>query len=104
MSETLAITPADIFPPAVPGALTAEPGVGAIELAWDRNAEPDFRGYNIYRSVEDGPFEKIASLIEAPAYSDRQVEAGKRYRYAVTAVDQVGNESERSTVAEATAQ
>jgi hypothetical protein len=104
VSEIFPITPTDIFPPAVPGAVTAEPGVGTIELVWDRNAEPDFKGYNIYRSVEDGPFEKIAPLIEAPAYSDRQVQAGKRYRYAITALDQIGNESERSIVAEATAQ
>ena len=102
VSETVSKTPIDEFPPAVPAALTAEPGVSTIELTWDRNTEPDFRGYNIYRSVEDGPFEKIASLIEAPAYSDRQVGAGKKYRYEVTAVDQTGNESQRSTIAEAT--
>ncbi len=104
VSEAISKTPVDEFPPAVPAALTAEPGVGTIELVWDRNTEPDFRGYNIYRSVEDGPFEKIASLIDAPTYSDRQVEAEKRYRYTVTAVDQTGNESPRSTIAEATAQ
>jgi hypothetical protein len=104
LSETVMITPVDEFPPAVPAALTAEPGAGTIELAWDRNAEPDFRGYNIYRSMENMPFEKIASLIEAPAYSDRNVEAGKRYRYEVSAVDQTGNESQRSTIVEATVQ
>jgi hypothetical protein len=102
VSGTVSRTPIDEFPPAVPAALTAEPGVGTIELTWDRNTEPDFKGYNIYRSVEDGPFDKIAPLIEAPTYSDRQVEAGKRYRYAVTAMDETGNESQRSTIVEAT--
>jgi hypothetical protein len=29
---------------------------------------------------------------------------GKRYRYEVSAVDQTGNESQRSTIVEATAQ
>jgi fibronectin type 3 domain-containing protein len=37
-------------------------------------------------------------LIEAPVYSDSKVEAGKTYRYAVSAVDLAGNESERSIV------
>jgi len=54
--------------------------------------------------VEAGPFEKLAALIEAPTYTDRQVEAGKKYRYAISAVDLTGNESERSPVQEATAQ
>jgi fibronectin type 3 domain-containing protein len=43
-------------------------------------------------------------LIDAPAYGDRQVEAGKRYRYTVSSVDQAGNESARSEAVEATAQ
>lgn len=104
ISGPVPITPEDKFPPAVPAGLTAVAGVNTIELAWQRNTEPDFKGYNVYRSVEAGPFEKVATLIDAPVYSDRQVEAGKKYRYAVTAVDLTGNESERSPVQEATAQ
>ena len=84
--------------------MTATPGVNAIELAWDRNTESDFKGYNVFRSVEGGPFEKIASLIEAPTYSDHQVEVGKKYRYAVSAVDLTGNESQRSALQEVSAQ
>ena len=98
------ITPRDDFAPAVPTGLTAVAGVNTIELAWERNTESDFKGYNVYRSVETGPFEKITSLIDAPTYTDRQVEAGKKYRYAVSAVDLTGNESDRSPAQEATAQ
>ena len=94
----------DIFPPAVPAGLTAVSSTNTIELAWERNTEPDFKGYNVYRSAEGGPLEKIASLIEAPTYSDRQIEPAKKYRYTVSAVDLTGNESQRSEVAEATAQ
>ena len=104
ISEAAAITPRDEFPPAVPAGLSAVAGVGAIELAWQRNTEDDFQGYNVYRSMEDAAFEKIAASIDAPAYSDRQVEAGKRYRYAVSSVDQAGNESARSEPVEVTAQ
>ncbi|HTD43959.1 MAG TPA: hypothetical protein VK687_07245 [Bryobacteraceae bacterium] len=104
ISEMAAITPRDEFPPAVPAGLSAVAGVGAIELAWQRNTEDDFRGYNVYRSTEGAMFEKVAALIDAPAYSDRQVEAGKRYRYAISSVDQAGNESARSEPVEVTAQ
>jgi hypothetical protein len=97
------ITPKDVFPPAVPADVTAVAGVNSIELAWERNSEADFRGYRIYRATGDGAFARIADLVEAPNYSDKNIESGKRYRYAVTSVDQLGNESERSQSAEATA-
>jgi len=92
----------DIFPPAVPSGLTISPGVNTVELAWDRNTEPDFKGYRVYRSVGDAPFERIADMIEGPSFSDRNVEAGKHYRYTVSAVDQVGNESKPTAPAEIT--
>ena len=92
------LTPVDIFPPDVPAGVTAAAGVSTIQLAWQRNTETDFKGYNVYRSVGDGRFEKVASLIEAPAFSDPQAEPGKTYRYQISAVDVLGNESARSEV------
>ena len=103
-SDTASITPSDTFAPAVPGALTAIAGVRTIELTWTRNAEPDFKGYNVYRAEGAGAFQKIASLVEAPTYSDNKVEPGKTYRYAITAVDVTGNESAQSNPQEAVAQ
>jgi hypothetical protein len=104
ISEMVAITPRDDFPPAVPAGLSAVAGVSAIELAWERNTEDDFRGYNVYRSIDGAAFEKVAALIDAPAFSDRQVEAGKRYRYTVSSVDQADNESARPEPVEVIAQ
>lgn len=98
------VTTEDKFAPAVPGALTAILGVNTVELAWTRNTEKDFRGYDVYRSTDGGPFEKIADLIPAPTFSDNKIEAGKKYRYAVSAVDVKGNESARSTPADASNQ
>ncbi len=104
VTAPVAITPVDIFPPAVPGALTATLGVNTIELAWTRNVEKDFKGYNVYRSTGGAPFEKIAELIPAPTYSDSKIEPGKKYRYEVSAVDLKGNESAHSTPADASSQ
>lgn len=98
-----AITPQDVFPPQVPAGLAASAGLATIELAWDRNTEPDFKEYRVYRAQENGPFVQIAAGLEAPSYSDHNIESGKRYRYRVTAVDQAGNMSEPSNPVEATA-
>jgi fibronectin type 3 domain-containing protein len=102
ISQPAVITPLDEFPPAVPSGLTVVSGIGSIELVWDRNTEPDLRGYRVYRATGDGPLERIAEMVDTPSYSDRQIEAGKRYRYAVSSVDQAGNESAKSAAAEAT--
>ncbi len=95
-SETVEITPVDTFAPAVPAGLNALAGLNAIELAWDRNTETDFRGYHVYRAVGGGEFERIGELTEAPAFSDKSIQAGTSYRYAVASVDQKGNESGKS--------
>jgi fibronectin type 3 domain-containing protein len=96
VSQTETITPKDVFPPAVPAGVTASAANNAIELAWVRNTEADFRGYNVFRAEGNGPFEKIASSIDVPLYRDAQVEPGKTYRYEVSAVDLLNNESARS--------
>jgi hypothetical protein len=98
VSQPASVTPIDKFPPAIPAGVTAAAGVNAIELAWVRNTEADFKGYNVYRATGDGPFEKIASLIETPAYSDTKAETGKSYRYQISAVDLLNNESARSEI------
>ncbi|HYW44599.1 MAG TPA: hypothetical protein VE959_17190 [Bryobacteraceae bacterium] len=103
-SDETAITPRDTFPPAAPTGLNAAAAPASVELSWDRNTEEDLAGYRIYRAVAGGEFEKVAEASQIPAWSDPNVEPGKTYRYAVTAVDRTGNESGRSAVAEATLQ
>ncbi len=104
ISATVAVTPADTFPPAVPVGLMAVAGVNSIELVWQRNTEDDFAGYHVYRSTEGGAPQPIAGPLDAPTFSDRTVEIGKKYSYTVTATDRNGNESARSAAAEAVAQ
>ena len=103
-SEATSITPADIFPPAVPGGLATVAGVSSIEVSWNPDTETDLRGYYLYRSVDGGPFERVGELLATPAYSDRAIADGKHYRYQVSAVDQSGNESARSPIVEMVAQ
>lgn len=100
-APTVALTPQDIFPPQVPQGLTAQPGVNAIELEWELNTEADFKGFNVFRSADNGPYVKIASLLTAATYHDADVQPGRVYRYEVSAVDLLNNESDRCAPVEA---
>lgn len=102
-SPRVSITPEDRFPPAVPSGLSEIVGVSGIDLSWNPNTEPDLRGYYVYRSIGGGPFERLGDLVQAPVYGDHAIESGKRYRYTVSAVDRIGNESARSEPVEAAA-
>ena len=104
LSQPQEITPKDVFPPAVPTGLRADAAPTSIELSWDRNTETDLASYSVFRAVGDGPFEKIAEGSQIPSYSDRAVEHGKTYRYAVSAFDKAGNESARSAAVTAVGQ
>jgi fibronectin type 3 domain-containing protein len=101
-SEEAGITPEDRFPPAVPAGLNAATAPNSIELSWESDTEPDLAGYRVYRSTGAGAFEKMGDPVQVPSYSDRAVEHGKTYHYAVSAIDKSGNESARSGPVEAT--
>ena len=91
----------DKFAPSVPAGLTALAGPDSVEVSWQRSPEADTQGYYVYRSVNGGPLERQGALVTLPAYSDRKVEHGKTYRYAVSSVDKKNNESDKSAPAEA---
>jgi hypothetical protein len=94
----LRITP-EAPPPAAPTNLMAVPAPNSIELTWDA-AAGEVVGYRIYRAAGPGDLEKLADGNGIPTYSDRAVEHGKTYRYAVSAVDQQGREGPRSAIKE----
>jgi hypothetical protein len=105
LSAEASITPVDKFPPAAPSGLRPSAAVNSIELAWDRNNESDLAGYRIYRAIltpgavtalAAAPLEKLADIGQIPSYSDHNVEHGKTYRYALSAIDRAGNESPRT--------
>ena len=93
----------DTFAPAAPAGLTAVPSTASIELVWERNAEPNVVGYRVYRAVGGGAFAPLADAVVLPAYSDRKIEAGKTYRYAVSAVKSNKKESKMSEAVEVAA-
>ena len=114
-SQAAQVAAVDRFAPAAPQGLVAvvvTPDESAarpagelkayIELSWSISAETDLAGYHIYRKEEgaesgDRQGQRLnIDLLLAPAFRDMSVLPGRRYGYAVTAVDREGNESRPS--------
>ena len=72
------------------------------ELAHERVREMH-RSLGADRATGDGDFVWLPGEMEPPAFRDTTVKSGQRYRYVITAVDRLGNESGRSEPAEAEA-
>jgi pectate lyase len=88
-------TPPDTTAPAAPKDLWASGSNGTVPLDWADNNEPDFAGYNIYRSTTSGNgYSKLnTTLLNSSNYTDNDVTNGTMYYYVVTAADTLSNES-----------
>ncbi len=95
-SPPVPVMHADTFPPAVPTGVTALATPDSIDVSWQRVTSPNLQGYYVYRSVNGGPFTRQGGLLAVPSYSDRNVEHGKIYRYAISSLSQKGFESAKS--------
>lgn len=99
------VTPVDTFAPQPPTGLTAVASAGAISLIWNPSGERDLAGYHVLRG--DAPSAELVALtpstIVETTYTD-QVPGGKRFVYAVRAVDTAGNAGRPSTPVEEAAQ
>lgn len=96
----------DVFPPATPtglqavfsGAVAGQPP--AIDVTWTPDVDRDLSGYFVFRRLQQEPASAAVKLnpqpVKAPAYHDPAITAGNTYVYAVSAVDERGNESQRS--------
>jgi len=98
-SAAVGATPVDTTPPSPPARLIAIRASGSVRLAWNASPEEDVTLYAVYRAEGSGAFLPIATTQAITTlYTDRDVQPGRTYRYAVTALDraQKANESARS--------
>jgi len=54
----------------------------------------------VYRATGDGKWDLVTDSALNPAFSDTKLESGKAYRYAVSSLDRIGNESDKSAPVE----
>ncbi len=78
--------------PASGSGVQAEPGIGDVRIRWSA-AEGDVVGYDVLRSEDDGPFERLTSCTRT-AQLDNTVVAGRDYRYLVIPYDSSGARGE----------
>jgi hypothetical protein len=81
--------PVDTFPPAAPARLVTVADAGGISLIWEPNAEPDVIGYLVLRAeASDATLQPLTPTpVAEPRFRDTHVTAGKKYVYAVLALD-----------------
>jgi hypothetical protein len=100
--------PVDMFPPAPPVRLVAVADEGGISLIWEPNPEPDVAGYLVLRGEpSDATLQPLTPTpVTEARFRDTHVSAGKKYVYAVVALDSrlpFGNISAESNRVEETA-
>jgi fibronectin type 3 domain-containing protein len=89
--------------PPVPEGLTAVSKSGIINLSWQAVVSDDITQYKIYRRVDSGQWIFIKTVpANILSYTDSNVSIGVTYYYAVTALDDLNNESAKSEEAGAT--
>ncbi len=97
----------DRFPPPVPREPVALVEPGRVRVVWRGSEAIDLAGYKIYRldtKKAKGEYELLTTTpITEVEYTDSTVKVGGTYAYRITAIDQLGNESEPAEV-RATAQ
>src|SRR5205823_10685484 len=94
-------SPSDTTPPSVPAGLTASPvSCQEISLVWAPSSDfgSGVKGYNVYRN---GALLRQVSAVSTST-ADTGLNASTSYSYAVSAVDNAGNESAKSSPSTAT--
>ena len=92
--------PTDTFPPLSPIGIAIRDLLTGdkIEISWINPSDSDFDHIRIYRSLKEGELGTVIldRKIEEPKFIDDSVQIGETYYYTITALDQSGNESERT--------
>lgn len=101
-SDVVEVEAGDVTPPGVPQGLQARPGDGRVDLSWQPNPpEDNLVGYHVYGTApgQKGMVRITAAPVPTP-FAHLNLANGSTYRYAISAVDNVGLESARTDVLE----
>lgn len=98
-SEILTVKVKDTQAPSAPANIAAAVSGRKVSLSWPAVKSDDIAGYVIYRGEsENGNFEPLnnGAKVAEPNYADSKTSGGKTYYYKISAIDEAGNESEKS--------
>jgi fibronectin type 3 domain-containing protein len=88
----------DNVPPLAPLTCYAKNiGDGTVEVQWQRSPSLDASSHRLYKGKEEEELSLVKEMgKEEATYIDKDLEKGKTYIYAVSAVDSAGNEGKKS--------
>ncbi len=93
----------DTTPPATPTGLAATPGNGQVVLTWTANSESDLASYKVYGGTSASPTTLLSTVIAGTeTYTHSSLTNGTTYYYRISAVDNDGNESDKTSDVSAT--
>ncbi|MFC1529467.1 fibronectin type III domain-containing protein [Gemmatimonadota bacterium] len=92
----------DTKAPDTPIGLITNAGDGSVTLTWLAVAAGDLAGYHVYYQESSGGTEQKSALLIGTSYLASGLTNGVAYRFAVTSVDEAGNESDRTSEVTAT--
>ena len=90
--------------PSAPTGLVATPGSGQITISWSANSESDFAKYYIYGGTSASPTTKVDSTtnVSSTTKTIPGLTNGTTYYYRISAVDNGGYESDKTSDVSAT--
>ncbi len=92
----------DTEAPDSPVGLITNAGDGRVTVTWITVAAGDLAGYFVYHQEAAGGSETKSDLLNPTTLTITGLTNGTAYRFAVTSIDEAGNESDRSTEVTAT--
>ncbi|WP_455392716.1 fibronectin type III domain-containing protein [[Eubacterium] cellulosolvens] len=100
----ITVIPSDLEPPDPPKGLRIIPieTGNTLQLSWKESSDEDLNGYRVYRQTDDLPYSMVMAVDKnTTSVIDSYLVDDKTYRYYITALDEVPNESEGSVEKEA---
>lgn len=86
----------NVTPPDPPNVVSAQNRDGVrVNIVWGGSLSRDVGSYNLYRKIDNREYELTEELeSDLRSFRDEEIEIGKTYTYAISAVDTSGNESD----------
>ena len=85
-------------PPSTPSGLAAAAGNAQVVLTWSANSESDLASYKVYGGTSASPTTLLSTISAGTVtYTNTSLTNGTTYYYRISAVDNNGNESSKSS-------